>query len=113
MKSSSGSAGTKYPGLHPLPPPFVKEYPPLAKVVEERCIACDRCPPVCFFDALFMYDEPAHKYRRVARVVPENCTGCGLCFEACPVDAIVWVPDVDETARAAPSKAPPMEDRDI
>ena len=83
----------KYPGLHPLPPPFHAEYPPIAKVVEESCIACDRCPPLCFFDALFMEDRPGHPHGRVAVVVDDNCTGCGLCFEACPVDTIIWVPD--------------------
>ena len=82
----------KYPGLNPLPPPFVKEHPPIAKVIEEGCIACDRCPPLCFFDAIVMEDRPGHPYARVAVIVPENCTGCGLCFEACPVDVIVWVP---------------------
>jgi len=82
----------KYPGLNPLPPDFVKEQPPIAKVNDGGCIACDRCPPLCFFDAIIMEDRAGHPYKRVAVVVPENCTGCGLCFEACPVDVIVWVP---------------------
>ena len=84
---------TKYPGLNPLPPLFVKDYPPIAVVVEEKCIACDRCPPICFFDAIIMEDRPKLKYRRTALVIDDNCTGCGLCFEACPVDAIRWIPD--------------------
>ena len=83
----------KYPGLDPLPPAFVKDYPPLALVVEEKCIACDRCPPICFFDAIIMEDRRKHKYKRTAVVIGDNCTGCGLCFEACPVDAIIWIPD--------------------
>jgi formate hydrogenlyase subunit 6/NADH:ubiquinone oxidoreductase subunit I len=82
----------KYPGLDPLPPSFVKEHPPIAKVKEEGCIACDRCPPLCFFDAILMEERPHHPYKRVAVIVAENCTGCGLCFEACPVDVIVWMP---------------------
>jgi len=76
---------SKYVGLRPLPPDFVAEHPPIAEVVEELCIGCERCPPICFFSALYMEGD-------VAVVLPENCTGCGLCFEACPVDAIVWVP---------------------
>lgn len=84
---------SKYPGLPPLPPTFVKEFAPVAEVVEQKCIACDRCPPICFFDAIVMEDRPAHKYKRTAVVIEANCTGCGLCFEACPVDAIIWVPD--------------------
>ena len=86
---------TKYPGLPPLPPPFVNDFPPLAVVVEEKCIACDRCPPVCFFDALVMVDKSTLKYGRTAIVIEDNCTGCGLCFEACPVDAFLWIPDKD------------------
>lgn len=88
-----GSEQLKYPGLDPLPPPFVKDFPPIALVVEEKCIACDRCPPLCFFDAIIMEDRAGHKYHRTAVVIPENCTGCGLCFEACPVDAFLWMPD--------------------
>jgi formate hydrogenlyase subunit 6/NADH:ubiquinone oxidoreductase subunit I len=102
MASIMGSEHSKYPGLHPLPPPFVKDFPPIAVVVEEKCIACDRCPPLCFFDAIVMEDRPEHKYKRTAVVIPENCTGCGLCFEGCPVDAFIWVPD--RTATAGPSK---------
>jgi formate hydrogenlyase subunit 6/NADH:ubiquinone oxidoreductase subunit I len=85
--------GSKYRGLSPLPPPFAGEHPPIAAVVESQCIGCDRCPPLCFFDALFMEHRAQHLFKRVAVVVPDNCTGCGLCFEACPVDAIIWVPD--------------------
>jgi len=82
----------KYPGLKPFPPDFAKEYPPVAKVVEDACIACDRCPPLCFFDALIMETRQEHPHGRTAVVLPGNCTGCGLCFEACPVDAFIWVP---------------------
>jgi formate hydrogenlyase subunit 6/NADH:ubiquinone oxidoreductase subunit I len=89
----------KYPGLHPLPPPFAREFPPVAQVVEHLCIACDRCPPLCFFDALVMEERRDHKHGRTAVVVTKNCTGCGLCFEACPVDAIIWVPDPAQQRR--------------
>ena len=101
---------SKYPGLPLLPPPFVADFPPVAEVVEEKCIACDRCPPLCFFDAIVMEDRPDHKFRRTAVVILENCTGCGLCFEACPVDAFLWIPD--KTAHAGPSKASQETDKD-
>jgi Na+-translocating ferredoxin:NAD+ oxidoreductase subunit B len=87
----SGSSD-KYPGLPLLPPSFARQEPPVAEVIEEKCIGCDRCPPLCFFDSLFMETRPAHPYGKVAVVVAAKCTGCGLCFEACPVDAFVWVP---------------------
>jgi formate hydrogenlyase subunit 6/NADH:ubiquinone oxidoreductase subunit I len=90
----------KYPGLPPVPPSWSGTYPPVAEVVERACIGCDRCPPLCFFDALLMVDRPAHPHKRVAVVVPTHCTGCGLCFEACPVDAIIWVPDKSPAAIA-------------
>jgi formate hydrogenlyase subunit 6/NADH:ubiquinone oxidoreductase subunit I len=95
----------KYPGLSPLPPPFVREFPPVAKVVEEKCIACDRCPPLCFFDALAMEQRPGHPYGRVAVVVAGNCTGCGLCFEGCPVDAILWVPGESQPGEPLPHRS--------
>jgi formate hydrogenlyase subunit 6/NADH:ubiquinone oxidoreductase subunit I len=105
---------TKYPGLNPIPPDFSSEHPPLAEVVEEQCIACDRCPPICFFDAIVMEPRAEHKYRRTAVIIEENCTGCGLCFEACPVDAIIWVPDIAPTTeKPPPVHIPEEEDRDL
>jgi formate hydrogenlyase subunit 6/NADH:ubiquinone oxidoreductase subunit I len=102
---------SKYPGLNPLPPPFASDFPPVALVVEEKCIACDRCPPLCFFDAIVMEDRPGHKYKRTAVVITDNCTGCGLCFEGCPVDAFLWVPD--KTPGVKPLKAHPEMERDL
>ncbi|MFH0991680.1 MAG: 4Fe-4S binding protein [bacterium] len=92
---------SRYRGLAPLPPPFVKEHPPIAAAVESLCIGCDRCPPLCFFDALVMEHRAQHLFKRVAVVIPDYCTGCGLCFEACPVDAIIWVPDKNVSPQRA------------
>jgi Na+-translocating ferredoxin:NAD+ oxidoreductase RNF subunit RnfB len=83
----------KYSGRVVLPPDFVHDDPPIALVAESRCIACERCLPLCFFDALVMAERPEHPLRRVAIVIPTLCTGCGLCFEACPVDAFEWDSD--------------------
>jgi Na+-translocating ferredoxin:NAD+ oxidoreductase subunit B len=91
------SGSQKYPGLPLLPPSFAATQPPLAKVLEEKCIVCDRCLPVCFFDALCLEERPGHPHGRSAVVIASHCTGCGLCFEACPVDAFVWVPDMSSS----------------
>ncbi len=93
----------KYVGLHPLPPDFAKQFAPIAVVVEQECIGCERCPKICFFDAIVMRNG-------VAVVIPENCTGCGLCFEACPVDCIRWVPDHQVREEIPPVKEIPSVD---
>ncbi len=107
-------SGTKreYVGLNPMPPDFAAKCAPLALVVEEYCIGCDRCIPLCFFDALEMIAKPEHKYKKVALVDPDNCTGCGLCFEACPTDAFVWVPDRSDE-RCASKSDEYLEDSNI
>lgn len=76
----------KYRGLAPLPPDFAKKFAPVAIVEEKDCIGCERCPKICFFNAIVMKNK-------IAVIVLDNCTGCGLCFEACPVDCIRWIPD--------------------
>jgi Na+-translocating ferredoxin:NAD+ oxidoreductase RNF subunit RnfB len=93
----------KYLGLPPLPPDFSAQYAPIAVVEEEKCIGCERCPKICFFDAIFMEGE-------VAVIVADNCTGCGLCFEACPVDCIRWIPDKEIAGEPHPSVEIPKAD---
>jgi ferredoxin len=87
----------KYIGLNPFPPEFYDKYPPVAEVIKEKCIGCERCPKICFFDAIKMESE-------VAVINKDNCTGCGLCFESCPVDAIIWVPDTDPNQKPVTQK---------
>lgn len=103
----------KYPGLNPLPPVFPQNHAPVAVVEESGCIACDRCPPVCFFDAIIMEPREGHKYGRTAVIIEPNCTGCGLCFEACPVDTIKWKPDPTGAPYAGRSATSSSEDTDL
>ena len=93
----------KYVGLHPLPPDFASDYAPIAVVEEEKCIGCERCPQICFFDSIVMKNK-------VAVIDPNNCTGCGLCFEACPVDCIRWVPDLELPEGVQPKEEIPRID---
>lgn len=83
----------KYIGLKPFPPDFHDKFAPVAEVIVEKCTGCERCPKICFFDAIKMINQ-------IAVINRDNCTGCGLCFEACPFDAIKWIPD--ETLNLGP-----------
>jgi len=54
----------------------------LIKVIQEKCIGCSKCIPVCPYQAIILVDKKA--------VIDLNtCTLCGACVPECPVDAIV------------------------
>jgi len=54
----------------------------LIKVIQEKCIGCSKCIPVCPYQAITLVDKKA--------VIDLNtCTLCGACVPECPVDAIV------------------------
>lgn len=58
-----------------------------APVVDRKlCIACTRCEPVCFYDAISA--PPKVK----AKVFPAKCTQCGLCVTVCPTGALSFQP---------------------
>ena len=63
-----------------------------AKIVEDECIACDRCIEECRFDAIAY---PASKNGNVPFVDPIFCEGCGVCVRVCPVEAISFEPVVN------------------
>ena len=50
-------------------------------IINEECINCGACEPVCQAEAITEKDE-----KRV--INPEKCTSCGVCTDECPVDAI-------------------------
>ena len=54
----------------------------MIKVIQEKCIGCSKCIPVCPYQAITLVDKKA--------VIDLNtCTLCGACVPECPVDAIV------------------------
>jgi MinD superfamily P-loop ATPase len=63
-----------------------------AKIVEDECIACDRCIEECRFDAI---SYPVSENSNVPSVNPIFCEGCGVCSRVCPVEAISFEPAVN------------------
>ena len=54
----------------------------MIKVIQEKCIGCSKCIPVCPYQAITLVAKKA--------VIDLNaCTLCGACVPECPVDAIV------------------------
>lgn len=46
----------------------------------ERCIGCEQCQDVCWYNAISMQDGLAVK--------GDACVGCGYCFQVCPTGAL-------------------------
>jgi MinD superfamily P-loop ATPase len=65
-----------------------------AKIIEDECIACDRCVEECRFEAI-AYPGPGSENGTVPVVDPIFCEGCGVCFRVCPVEAISFEPAVN------------------
>jgi MinD superfamily P-loop ATPase len=63
-----------------------------AKIIEDECIACDRCVEECRFEAI---KYPVSENGNVPSVDPIFCEGCGVCFRVCPVEAISFEPAVN------------------
>jgi ferredoxin len=57
-----------------------KEDASMAYVINDACVSCGACAPVCPVEAIH---EGEGKYE-----IDANCIDCGACAEACPVEAI-------------------------
>lgn len=52
----------------------------MAYVIDDNCVACGSCAPVCPVEAISEGD----KYS----IDPDTCISCGSCAEVCPSGAI-------------------------
>ena len=50
-------------------------------IIQEECIRCGLCKPVCAFDAIVETSERFY-------VDGDYCTRCKACFDVCPTDAV-------------------------
>lgn len=73
--------------VKPLNPDCGMERPGMvAVIIEEDCIGCTKCLPVCPVDAIIGSSKLMHT------VIAGHCTGCELCIAPCPVNCIEMQP---------------------
>ena len=66
-----------------------------AKILEDKCISCDRCIEECRFDAIHYPVLGNGKTADTPYINPIFCEGCGVCVRVCPVEAISFEPAVN------------------
>jgi heterodisulfide reductase subunit A len=62
--------------------------PTTAKVIQEDCVGCGDCIPVCPYTAISRVDGPLKGIFAKAEVNAALCKGCGTCVATCPAGAI-------------------------
>lgn len=65
----------------------------MAFVIEDTCVACARCLPVCPENCIF---EDAETFV----IDGDACTDCGECLPACPVACIIGEPQASASPPA-------------
>lgn len=61
----------------------------MMKIIEDLCIGCEACLPLCPVDAIIMRNG-------VARIILQFCNECGYCADGCGEEAIVTVHENNE-----------------
>jgi heterodisulfide reductase subunit A len=64
----------------------IEKDPLTARLIEDRCIYCGRCVPVCPFGAIEMLGPIK---QGPLRIIEAACQGCGACAAECNFDAIL------------------------
>ena len=79
-----------------------------AKILEDECIACDRCIEECRFDAIHYPVLSNGKTADTPYINPIFCEGCGVCVRVCPADAISFEPAVNGESYISSTNYGPM-----
>ncbi|MBT8489668.1 MAG: ATP-binding protein [Deltaproteobacteria bacterium] len=61
-----------------------------ARIIDDVCIACDRCIEECRFDAIHYPVSTNGEGAETPQINPIFCEGCGVCVRICPAEAIAF-----------------------
>ena len=79
-----------------------------ARIIEDECIACNRCIEECRFDAIGYRVLDNGKKADKPSVDAISCEGCGLCKRLCPVEAISFEPVINGQFFVSSTRHGPM-----
>ncbi|MBW2599164.1 MAG: ATP-binding protein [Deltaproteobacteria bacterium] len=66
-----------------------------ARILEDKCISCNRCIEACRFDAIHYPVTGNGETADTPSINPIFCEGCGVCVRVCPAEAISFGPAVN------------------
>lgn len=79
-----------------------------ARIIEDQCVACNRCVEECRFDAIkYAVGENGEKATKPS-INPISCEGCGLCMRLCPAEAIAFEPVINGQMFVSSTRNGPM-----
>jgi MinD superfamily P-loop ATPase len=61
-----------------------------ARIIDDECIACDRCIEECRFDAIHYPVSSNGEEAETPYINPIFCEGCGVCVRICPTRTIAF-----------------------